>query len=203
MSRSHRRSFFRFGGQGRVRAAAASLAALAGLLCACGAQVRASADWERGADLAPSKTFGVARSPLLPQGLTPEQSRLVALVEDTIKRELSRKGYQEVPVESARLIATSQFLVRERSRVNAYTCDNYWQYAMYEGAVLPAGAVAPCQESVVSNFDEGVLMIDVYDAERKELVWHGWANGERPKPGAAATEVVQQATLDILERFPP
>jgi hypothetical protein len=181
-----------------------SLAVLGALLCACGAQVRASADWERGADLSPSKTFGVARSPLLPKDLTPQQTQLVAIVEDTIKRELARKGYQEAPVESARLVATSHFLVRERSRVNAYTCDNYWQYEMYEGAVLPSGAVAPCQESVVSNFDEGVLMIDVYDAERKELVWHGWASGERPTAGSASgPDIVHQATLDILERFPP
>jgi hypothetical protein len=47
-------------------------------------------------------------------------------------------------------------------------------------------------------------MIDVYDTERKELVWHGWATAKKPKPDAPATaQLVQQATRDILERFPP
>lgn len=170
----------------------------------CSAPVRASVDWERGVDLSPSKTFVVVRSAELPEHLTPEQEKLVLLVEDTIKRELSRKGYREVPRPTAQLVASSHFASRERTNVNTYTCHNYWQDAMYEGAVLPSGAVQACQESELTKFEEGVLMIDVYDTERKELVWHGWATARRPKPGASATpELVQQATLDILERFPP
>lgn len=170
----------------------------------CSAPVRASADWERGADLSPSKTFSVARSAELPEHLTPEQERLVQVVDDTIKRELSRKGYREVARPTAQLVATSHFASRERTNVNTYTCHNYWQDAMYEGAVLPAGAVQACQESELTKFEEGILMIDVYDTERKELVWHGWATARRPGPGAsAAPELVQQATLDILDRFPP
>lgn len=170
----------------------------------CSAPLRASADWERGADMSPSKTFSVGRSAELPQHLTPEQEQLVQVVDDTIKRELARKGYREVPRTTAQLVATSHFASRERTNVNTYTCHNYWQDAMYEGAVLPAGAVQACQESELTKFEEGVLMIDVYDTERKELVWHGWATARRPKPGASvSSELVQQATLDILERFPP
>ena len=170
----------------------------------CSAPVRASADWERGADMSPSKTFSIGRSAELPEHLTPEQERLVKVVDDTIKSELARKGYREVPRNTAQLVATTHFASRERTNVNTYTCHNYWQDAMYEGAVLPAGAVQSCQESELTKFEEGVLMIDVYDTERKELVWHGWATAKRPKPGASASaDVVQQATLDILERFPP
>ncbi len=170
----------------------------------CSAPVRASADWERGVDLAPSKTFSVARSAELPEHLTPEQEHLVQVVDDTIKRELSRKGYREVARPTAQLVATSHFTRRERTNVNTYTCHNYWQDAMYEGAVLPAGAVQACQESELTKIEEGVLRIDVYDTERKELVWHGWATARKSEPGVvAAPELVQQATLDILERFPP
>jgi hypothetical protein len=175
------------------------------LACAgCGTAVRASADWERGADLAPSKTFSVARSTELPQSLTPEQTQLVQLVDDTIKRELARKGYREVELPAAQLVATTHFARRDRTTVNTYTCHNYWQDEMYEGARLPAGAVQSCQESEIVKFEEGVLLIDVYDTQRKQLVWHGWASGKRPAPGSSSTpELVQRAALDILERFPP
>lgn len=170
----------------------------------CSAPVRASVDWERGADLSPSKTFSVGRSAELPEHLTPEQEHLVQIVDDTIKREFSRKGYREVALPTAQLVATTHFASRERTNVNTYTCHNYWQDAMYEGAVLPGGAVQACQETELTKFEEGVLMIDVYDTQRKELVWHGWATAKRPQPGAsAAPDLVQQATLDILERFPP
>jgi hypothetical protein len=172
---------------------------------ACGTTaVRASADWERGVDLRPSKTFTVSRSAELPASLTPEQEQLVQLVESTIKKELARKGYQEVPLPTAQLVATSHFASRERTNVNTYVCHNYWQDEMYEGAKLPAGAVQSCQESEIVKFEEGLLLIDVYDTQRKQLVWHGWASGRKPKPGSSTTpDLVQRATLDILERFPP
>jgi hypothetical protein len=184
---------------------------LAGWVCAsalaCSGnkpKLRAAADWDRSADLTPTKTFNVARSKLLPPNLTPEQNDLVGLIEAATKRELVRKGYVEAPVETAQLVATTHFLARERLGVSTYTCENYWQYAMYEGAVLPAGAAPPCQESAIAGFEEGTLMIDVYDTRRKELVWHGWASAPRPQPGSKETAaLVERATLDILDHFPP
>jgi hypothetical protein len=186
-----------------------ALALLGGLALACGTAgcgtaVKAGADWERGADLSPKKKFSVERSGLLPANITPAQLQLVQLIEDTTKTELTRKGYQEAPKAEAQLIATAHFTSRERTGINTYVCDNYWHYEMYEGAVLPAGAVPPCQESVLSTFDEATLLIDVYDTQRKQLVWHGWASAKRPEAGASGVPaLVKQATLDILERFPP
>jgi len=189
----------------RVYPALALLGVLAlGGSAGCGTAVKAGADWERGVDLSPSKKFSVERSGLLPADITPAQLQLVQLIEDTTKAELTRKGYQEAPKAEAQLIATAHFTSRERTGINTYVCDNYWHYEMYEGAVLPAGAVPPCQESVLSTFDEATLLIDVYDTTRKELVFHGWASAKRPEAGASGVPaLVKQATLDILERFPP
>jgi hypothetical protein len=182
-----------------------ALALLGGLALGCGGTpVRAAADWERGVDLSPGKKFSVERSGLLPANLTPEQLQLVQLIEDTTKAELTRKGYQPSTKAEAELIATAHFTTRERTGINTYVCDNYWRYEMYEGAVLPAGAVPPCQESVLSTFDEATLLIDIYDTQRKELVFHGWAAAKRPEAGATGTPaLVKQATLDIMDRFPP
>jgi len=178
------------------------LLALGGL--GCGASVHAFSDWERGVDLRPTKTFSVARSPLLPRDLTPEQARLVDVVEATTRQELIRKGYREAPRAEAQLLATSHFTERDRIGTKTQDCENYWQDVMYEGALLPGGAVAPCQETVLTTFEEGTLLIDVYDTQRKELVWHGWASAPEPEPGAANTPaLLQQATLTILARFPP
>jgi hypothetical protein len=182
-----------------------ALALLGGLALGCGSTaVRAGADWERGVDLSAGKKFSVERSGLLPANLTPDQLQLVQLIEDTTKAELTRKGYQQAPKAEAQLIATAHFTTRERTGINTYVCDNYWRYEMYEGAVLPAGAVPPCQESVLSTFEEATLLIDVYDTQRKELVFHGWAAAKRPEAGSTGTPaLVKQATLDIMDRFPP
>jgi len=128
----------------------------------------------------------------------------VGMVETLTKNDLIDKGYVEAPTASADLIATSHFMVRERIGVKTYTCENYWQHEMYEAAVLPGGAVAPCQESAIAGFAEGTLMIDIYDSHLQQLVWHGWASAPRPTPGTdEASAVVHRATLDILAHFPP
>lgn len=161
---------------------------------ACGTPIRAASDWERGVDLSPSKTFSVARSPTLPSDLTPEQTRVVALVDDTIKRELEKKGYREAPADSAELVLMSNFAFRDRMRVGSHACADF----------APNVSRSSCQQSTISNYDEATLLIDVYDGHSHELVWHGWATGERPKPDEEDTpELAKQATLDILEHFPP
>lgn len=173
--------------------------ALAGVLLgalgvACGSRVRAASDWERGVDLGPSKTFSVARSPTLPEPLTPDQTRVVAMVDETIRRELAKKGYREAPAEAAELVLMSSFSFRDRIRVGSHACADY----------APNVSRSSCQQSTITNFDEATLLIDVYDGRSRELVWHGWATGERPEAGDGDTPAVaKQATLDILERFPP
>ena len=168
------------------------LAALLGT--ACGTQVKAASDWERGADLSPSKTFSVARSPMLPPNLTPQQTQVVAMVDETIKRELAKKGYREVEFSAAQLVLISNFEFRDRIRVGAHACADY----------APNVSRSSCQQATITNFDEATLLIDVYDGKTQELVWHGWATGERPEAGEVDTPTLaKQATLDILERFPP
>lgn len=170
----------------------------------CGAQIRtAASDWDRGADLAPSKTFSIVRSPRM-TNLKPEQEALVAVVESTAKQALIQKGYKEAPVDTAQLVATPYFLSRERAEVTvlSYTCNqNVYASA---GNVLPGYALPPCEESTISDIQEGILVIDVYDSARKELVWHGWASAERPKPGSPETPaLVEKATRNVLAIFPP
>lgn len=190
-----------------LSAAVLSAAALsAGALSACGgsSSVKAASDWERGVDLSPTKTFTVARSPLLPNDLTPEQAQLVTLVDETIKGELARKGYKEASPEAAELVLMTNFTTQERARVGTHGCADYAGFTSHQGSVAPTGQRASCQQATITNFDQTTLLIDVYTGKDRELVWHGWANGEKPEAGAEGTpDLVKQATLNILARFPP
>ena len=176
------------------------------LSLACGAApMHAAADWERGADLKPSKTFCIARSPWLPKELTPEQASLLAVVENTAKGELNSKGYHEAPPDKAELIAAPYFIKREREDVfdTSGQCGAY-DVKVADGAVVPRTLVGTCEESYVTKFEEGILLIDMYDAKRDELVWHGWASAALPEKGSPPPpQLVQRATIDILAKFPP
>lgn len=193
------------GMDGFVRSVACVLGASA-LVAACGAApLHASADWERGADLAPSKTFSVVRSPWIPKELTQEQASLLAIAETTAKRELVEKGYREAPPGEARLIATTYFIKRKRANVidGSVYCGAY-DVEVTAGTIVPPGLVGSCEESYISKHEEGTLLIDMYDAELDELVWHGWASADLPEQGSWLTpQLVERATIDILAKFPP
>ncbi|HEU5074669.1 MAG TPA: DUF4136 domain-containing protein [Polyangiaceae bacterium] len=183
-----------------VTAALIALAALLG--CAAPA---AFADWERGVDLSPGKTFALTKSAELPRDLDERQQALVALVNATIERELTRKGYTKAPLESAQLVVNFYVVRRMLEEVSVQSRDCY----MSGRGELPPGtnwdsAAIACEESLVSEYQEGTLIIDVYDAARRELVWHGWKSRKSlPSDSPELPTVVEQATIDILSNFPP
>lgn len=165
----------------------------------------AFSDWERGADLGPGKTFAVTQSAQLPEQLDQHQQALVALVNSAIERELTQKGYTKAPVESAQLVVNFYVLRRMVEEVSVKSRECY----MSNRGELPPGtnwdsAAIACEESLVSEYQEGTLIIDIYDAAKKELVWHGWKSRKSlPSDSPELPAVVEQATVDILSNFPP
>lgn len=186
--------------QVRLLGVALALCSLAG--CAAPA---AFADWERGADLSPGKTFAVTKSALLPTDLDEREKALVTIANTAIERELTQKGYTKAPVESAQLVVNFYVVRRTRQAVKVQSRECY---ARDQGELPPGtnwdSAAIACEESLVSEYQEGTLIIDIYDSTLKELVWHGWKSGEAlPKDSPKLPGVVEQATVDILSNFPP
>ena len=165
----------------------------------------AFADWERGVDLSPGKTFALTKSAELPRDLDERRKALVALVNATIERELTQKGYTKAPVESAQLVVNFYVVRRMLQEVSVQPRDCY----MSGRGELPPGtnwdsAAIACEESLVTEYQEGTLIIDVYDAAKQELVWHGWKSRKSlPSDSPELPAVVEQATVDILSNFPP
>jgi len=72
-----------------------------------------------------------------------------------------------------------------------------------EGGAGPFGGWAGGSTYTV-NYVEGTLTIDVYDVEKKELVWHAYGQTElygRSKGGSAT--MVDKAVSAILKGYPP
>lgn len=171
------------------------------------AQFSPYADWERGADLEPGKTFVLARSPRLPETLGADQKRLALAVEATIKSELAKKGYQLAPAESAQLVVSFHALVRERQEVEVQPRDclaTSGELSVTAPAAQSQSMMLACEESIVTTVDEGTLIVDVFDAKTRTLLWHGWASGDAPDRSAPGTvDLVKRVTARILSRFPP
>jgi hypothetical protein len=173
-------------------------------LPSCAAPV-AFADWERGADFAPGKTFAVTKSAELNADLDERQKSLVTLVNTTIERELTLKGFAKAPADTAQLVVNFYVVRRTRQEVKV---ESRLCYAGDRGELPPGtswdSAAIACEESLVSEYEEGTLIIDVFDAKKQELVWHGWKSRKvLPPDSPELSKVVEQATVDILSIFPP
>jgi hypothetical protein len=47
------------------------------------------------------------------------------------------------------------------------------------------------------------LLVDLHDAERDQLVWHGWTSTEWPQQGAQAANTPQLVERAQIDRFRP
>lgn len=165
----------------------------------------AFADWKSGAELSPGKTFALTRSAELPAELDQRQQELVGLVNATIERELTRKGYVKAPIETAQLIVTFHVVRRMASELTLEERHCY----MRDRGELPPGtnwqsAASACEEQWVREYEEETLVIDFYDAAKKELLWHGWKpRRSLPSDSPELLTAVEQSTTDILSNFPP
>jgi hypothetical protein len=57
----------------------------------------------------------------------------------------------------------------------------------------------------VYQYEEGTLVIDIVDAQTKNLVWRGWATGtiDRSLSPEAVEAKINNAVAQIMKRYPP
>lgn len=178
----------------------------AGLLCisflmatawGCSNKLTVNTDFDRDADFSAYKTWD-----WLP-GEPPETGdrRLDASeVRERIRRiigeEMTAKGYP---------IATDQpdlyviYHVALDQEINPRNILNYYVYMDY---MIVVPGLASSQNDV---WDVGTLLIDVFDAEKKELIWRGTSKSRfNAQAGPRENEpIIRKAVRETLDRFPP
>jgi hypothetical protein len=58
------------------------------------------------------------------------------------------------------------------------------------------------EDIYVNKYKEGMIVIDIIDAENDELVWRGWGTGIRGNR-ENLNEIIKEAIIEILINFPP
>jgi hypothetical protein len=120
------------------------------------------------------------------------------IIEQAAIDSLAAKGFQQVEA------AEADFAVKLTGKVvpkvdvtdMGYTAMprrgwyGYYQPFYYESNVY------------VDQYEEGTLIIEVYDAASRELVWVGWGEA-RKRSGPPDTERINAAVDSILAGFPP
>lgn len=168
---------------------------LAALACST---LQVSSDYDHTRDFGKYKSYGwLAVKPVatgIPALDTP-------MVQDRIKSgvdlTLTGKGFAEVAENPDFWV---KYQLTAEQKLDVRTDDNAFLYT-------PAGFELGAPDTTVRQYDEGTLVIDVFDAKEKKLVWRGIGQGRLRGEGAADPATSEQrihaAVAEVLASFPP
>lgn len=166
--------------------------------------VQVSTDYDPNVDFSQYKTFSLPTNDRPPDDALAQNPLVAKRIELAVSRELEAKGFKKVDTGVPDLVVITYAGVQEKMQVNTYGSGYYGGYyggyGYYDPWWGPYG-----QRTDVSYYDEGTLVIDLVDADDKELVWRGL--GTKILEGATDPEKVQ-ANVDkmvakMMASFPP
>jgi len=171
---------------------AAAVLALGLAGCAGSAKVRTPQDPQ--ADLSPYQTFVLLPLPDQISETDPDLAlRVAPVITDTVTQAFERKGYKPASQRAA------DIAVYVRGKIVPHVDVTTWGYLPYYGRMgWTKGYPYAYGYNLADThtFEEGTLIVEVYDNHTKKMVWVGWATS--PKAPNRAHEAVQIS--DTLQR---
>lgn len=176
----------------RVSARIALVTSIA-LLAACGMQLRAGSDFDSGLDLSLYDTFDWAEPDDRPIGDARLENNpfFTDRLHAAITRELAGRGIRH-STEAPRLLVHHHALVRDR--VHVVEADRDAGYMNPEAA-----------GTQVIQYEEGTFLVDLADAETRQILWRGWAvadvEGALGNP-QRMQELLDKAVAEMFKEYP-
>lgn len=169
------------------------------ICCSCESSMKVSSDYDRAVDFKKYKTFSVYQNESIHDAISQlNQQRILAAV----RNEMITKGFQE-SADNPDLLVNVVAVLKDRVAVTANT--NYYGYG---GVYRPyywgtGGMVSGTTNYDVQHYKDGSLIIDIIDAQTKNLVWQGIGNREIDAPLKDPETRVPKGINSIMAAFPP
>jgi len=166
--------------------------------CSTGPSVRA--DFDKSADFSHYKTFGFAN----PLGTDRAGYKTIVsqYLSAAARSELEARGltFSET---SPQLIVNFNAKLSDKMRVDTMPTSSMGMgYYGYRGGYYSAWP-AYHSETVVSQYTEGTLNIDVVDISRKQMIWEGVAVGSvSEKDSDELQPAIQRVVAKVFEKYP-
>lgn len=177
------------------------LATLGALLLLAGSCSTVSyvVDQDRDADFSTLRTFAwfeLAEPARRPPPPAPANTLVSDRIRRSVTNELTAKGLSPAAVGEADLLVTFHVALRERLAVH----HGGWGFP-YGGRFWGPGFGWGGGPTTVRSFTEGSVVVDVLDADRRQLVWRGIAEGalRRPNP---TDEDIAKVVNRLMASFP-
>lgn len=173
------------------------IAVIALLLAAC-SSVQVTTDYDPGTDFSALETWAWLPRKAEPSGDPRLDSSLLnQRIRNAVEAQLSARGFKKTARAGADFLVAYHTAIERKMDVDTiYRGYGYGPEAWGWGAG---------HETVVYEYDQGTLLLDVLDPKEHDLIWRGSASAvvsERSTP-EKRTERINEAVSKLLDRFPP
>lgn len=152
-------------------------------------------DYDRSADFSQYKFYSYVESNISIKEENPlAHERILAALEEQLAAKGLTKNDSNPDVN-----ITYHAEENEAIQVNA---DNIG-YAYGDGWAWGGGMTMGTQTGLVSAYSEGTLVIDIWDAQKNELVWRGVATETLSADPAKNQKLAQEVVEEMFKRYPP
>lgn len=123
-------------------------------------------------------------------------------IEQAILTELNRKGYRFFPNRQTDLLVAFHVVLSNNESVT--TLNNYSGYQLTNAQAATTDLAKFQDPKHPGEAAEGVLVVDLIDAKKRELLWRGWAKTavNANQNAAQRTALIQKVVGQVLAPFP-
>jgi hypothetical protein len=147
------------------------------------------------ANLAAYETYAVLP---IPDKIPGVDSGVILRIRDTVmnavEKEMNAKGYLMAPVGEADIAVNISGQVVPKVDIANWGFTDVTHYGWVHG--YPYGT-----DISVDQYEEGTLIIEIYDRPSKKLVWVGWGKTRRSERGPDPKRI-QETVFQIMESYP-
>ena len=153
-------------------------------------------------DFTAYKTFAMMPLPSQVPGAEPD---LVLRVGDTVKstleNELKNKGYTQTDIDSADFTVNVTGKVVPKVDIRDFGYQPYYTYSSVRRWGYRHPYTADFRDVYVDEYEEGTLIVEIYDTATKELVWVGWTSARLSSKGPNL-ELIAEKVRGVVAAYP-
>lgn len=171
------------------------------LLAGCSTGPRISNELNPDADLSALSSFALLPLPTQIPGADPGAIlRYGKTAQEGLEDALTAKGYTLSEIANADFAVNIKATLVPKVEVTDWGFDyGYYGRRGYWGRGYPYGSMGSNID--IDSYEEGTLIIELFETKSKQLVWVGWATG-RKKSKPMEHEELKLLISNILESFP-
>ena len=181
-----------------MRTKLSGLFVVALLMAATASAQKVHVDYDRSAEFGAYKTFAWGNTP--ETSLQSEAPLMHSRVKNSIEYHLTEGGLVE-DTENPDVYVTYHTRTREEMQLHTssmgYGYGGGWGWDPYWGGMGGMGS----STTTSHTYDRGTLIIDIWDAKKKEAIWRGTAEAVVKNNPQRVAKQIDKALIKIVKRF--